>query len=790
MATAVTGSDLESSAAGPSPGEPESYQYDDAIVRMFAAATVLWGALAMLAGVIIAVLMVLPWLTYELGHAGEYLTFGRLRPLHTNAAIFAFAGNAIFAAIYYSTQRLCQCRMWSDALGRLHFWSWQAIIAAAAVSFPLGITQGKAYAEMEWPLDIAIAVVWVGFFGVNFFMTLSRRRERYLYISLWFYIATIVTVSLLHIFNNLVVPIELFQSDPLYAGVQDALMQWWYGHNMVGFLLIMPFLGLMYYFVPKAAERPIYSYRLSILHFWSLVLICILAGPHHVHYTAMPEWLSSIAMVFGLMLWMPYWGGMINGLLTLRAARPGVAPDPVLRFFAAGLLFYGLATLGGPLLSIRSVNALTHYTDWTIAHIHTGTLGWNGMMIFGMLYWLMPRLFQTPLWSPRLAAWHFWAATAGILLYIVPIYVAGLTQGSMWRALDDTGRLVYPDFLETVQSSIPHWWLRVVGGAVFLIGMLMLGVNFLLTWTSRPKAYDQPTLSAPRLVPDHPLDPLATSSQLADKPVLDIAKQAEVWSKMDWHRQWERSPAKFTRLILAAVIVASLIAMVPMFLIRGNIPTVDSVQPYTPLELAGRDIFVSEGCYHCHSQMIRRIVPETIRYGEYSHAGESAYDRPAQWGTRRIGPDLARVGGRQSSLWHWLHLENPEQVSPGSIMPSFEHLLSRELDFAKTSERVRAAHRLGALYQRELEEAPEMARRQSEELAAEIVSQGGPVKQGEILVMNTQAVALIAYLQRLGVDLNRPAQPPPAADSADADESSLNGSIPLSDREQESQDVN
>ncbi len=757
MANAVTPVS-ESQSSGEHPGgELESFQYNDSITRMFAAATVLWGAVAMLVGTIVASLMVMPKLFFELGPYGEFLTFGRLRPLHTNAAIFAFAGNAIFAAIYYSTQRLCKCRMWSDTLGLLHFWGWQLIILAAAITLPLGITQSKEYAELEWPIDIAIAVVWVGFFGVNFMMTLITRRERHMYVALWFYIATVVTVALLHVFNNLVVPVGWFKSYSLYAGVQDAFMQWWYGHNAVAFFLTTPFLGLMYYFLPKAAERPVFSYKLSILHFWSLVFIYIWAGPHHLHYTALPEWASTMGMLFSLMLWMPSWGGMINGLLTLRGAWHKVATDPVLKFFVVGITFYGMATFEGPLLSIKSVNSLSHYTDWTIAHVHSGALGWNGMMTFGMLYWLLPRLFQTPLWSSKLATWHFWVATIGILVYIVPIYAAGLTQGLMWREMDETGRLVYPDFIETVQTIVPHWTIRIFGGLLFLSGMLMLVLNFLMTWRARPAVYDEPTYTAARLGPYRDVERVAASS-LEDKPVLELGKRVEAWARMDWHRSWERLPVKFTVLTLLAVVIATLFEVIPTFLIRGNVPTIASVKPYTPLELAGRDIYVAEGCFNCHSQMIRPIVAETKRYGEYSKPGESIYDRPFQWGSRRIGPDLAREGGLRSSFWHWLHFEDPEQVSPGSVMPNYEHLLVNRLDFKQITDRVRAAHLLGAPYDRELDEAPQMAREQAEVIAAEIVSQGGPVKRGDVLLIETQAVALIAYLQRLGVDLTRPAE--------------------------------
>ncbi|TWU22218.1 hypothetical protein Pla52o_32730 [Novipirellula galeiformis] len=735
----------------------DTYSYDDDIVRKFATATLVWALVATVMGLTVALLLVLPKLFGGL----EWLSFGRLRPLHTNAAIFAFAGNGIFAAVYYSTQRLCKARMWSDALSRLHFWGWQAIIVAAAVTLPMGMTQSKEYAELEWPIDLAIALVWLGFFGVNFMMTLIHRRERHMYVALWFYIATIVTVTVLHVFNNLVVPIGLGKSYPIYAGVQDAFMQWWYGHNAVAFFLTTPFLGMMYYFLPKAANRPVFSYRLSIIHFWSLVFIYIWAGPHHLHYTALPEWASTLGMLFSVMLWMPSWGGMINGLLTLRGAWQKVSVDPVLKFFVVGVTFYGMATFEGPLLSVKSVNGLSHYTDWTIAHVHAGALGWNGMMTFGMLYWLLPRLFQTKLWSTKAASAHFWISTIGILLYIVPIYAAGLMQGLMWRAMDETGNLVYPDFIETIQSILPLWWLRVLGGALFVAGIVLMAVNWFMTWMTRPKTYDVPVYHSPRLSKEAPEEHVDTTSQLDDVAVLDSAKKLDVFAKMGWHRRWERLPVRFTVLTTLAVVIASLFEIIPTFLIRSNVPTIATVKPYTPLELAGRDIFVAEGCYNCHSQMIRPFVAETKRYGEYSKAGEFIYDRPFQWGSRRIGPDLAREGGKQSSLWHWLHFENPEQVSPGSVMPSYVHLLDTKLNFSQIADRVWAAQLLGAPYDFELSEAADLARKQAEVLAADVVSQGGPVKRGEVMTFDSQAIALIAFLQRVGTDIF--ATPEPAA---------------------------
>lgn len=755
----MTNADISTSTASATLESPglESFSYDDDIVRKFAAATLIWGLVGTLAGLVVAILLVLPKAAFGL----EELSFARLRPLHTNAAIFAFAGNAIFTAVYYSTQRLCKARMWSRALSLLHFWGWQAIIVSAAATLPFGITQSKEYAELEWPIDIAIAVVWLFIFGTNFLMTLVKRRERHLYVALWFYIATIVTVALLHVFNNLVIPMGWFKSYPIYAGVQDAFMQWWYGHNAVAFFLTTPFLGLMYYFLPKAANRPVFSYKLSILHFWSLVFIYIWAGPHHLHYTALPEWASTLGMLFSLALWMPSWGGMINGLLTLRGAWHKVASDPVLKFFVVGITFYGMATLEGPLLSIKSVNALSHYTDWTIAHVHSGALGWNGFMAFGMLYWLLPRIFQTKLYSEKLATWHFWVGTLGILVYIVPIYVAGLTQGLMWRAMTDTGQLAYPDFLETVIASKPMWWARILGGALYVAGVVMLGINFWKTWRSAPKKYDVPVYQAQRLSKQYDDGP-QEQSDLEGAAVLPIARKLDLMQKMGWHRRWERMPVFFTLATTLAVIIASLFEIIPTFIIRSNVPTIATVKPYTPLELAGRDIYVAEGCYNCHSQMIRPLVAETKRYGDYSLAGEFVYDHPFQWGSRRIGPDVAREGGRQSHLWHLRHFQDPQSLSPGTVMPEYAYLVKEKFNYARIPERVATNKLLGVPYEFTDDEAIAHAERQGLEIAADIVKQGGPPMMQEQTI-----VALIAYIQRLGTDLY--VTPPKEPKPADAD---------------------
>jgi cbb3-type cytochrome c oxidase subunit I len=474
------------------PSQVELFTYDEQIVRLFVLATIVWGFIGMLVGVIIALQLPFPE-----ANLGEYLTFGRLRPLHTNAVIFAFAGNSIFAAIYYSTQRLCKARMFSDLMSRIHFWGWQAIIVSAAITLPLGMTTSKEYAELEWPIDIAITLVWL-VFAFNFFATLRRRREKHMYVALWFYIATIITVAVLHVGNSLALPVSFMKSYPIYAGVQDALVQWWYGHNAVAFFLTTPFLGLMYYFLPKAANRPVFSYRLSIIHFWSLVFIYIWAGPHHLNYTALPEWATTLGMVFSVMLWMPSWGGMINGLFTLRGAWHKLRDSAVLKMFVVGITFYGMSTFEGPMLSVKSVNALSHYTDWTIGHVHSGALGWNGFMTFGMIYWLVPRLWRTRMWSDKMANTHFWIGTIGILLYVLAMYTSGITQGLMWRAFDEAGRLMYPDFMETVVQIKPMYWVRLIGGTLYLGGVILMMVNVWKTIKTAPKRLPDPAFAVPK----------------------------------------------------------------------------------------------------------------------------------------------------------------------------------------------------------------------------------------------------------------------------------------------------
>ncbi|MGE0710603.1 MAG: cytochrome-c oxidase, cbb3-type subunit I [Planctomycetota bacterium] len=756
-----------STAAAPAAGM-ETFRYDDAPVRAFLLATIVWGIVGMLVGLIVALQLASPSLNLL-----PELSFGRLRPLHTNAVIFAFAGNAFFTGCYYSMQRLLKAETFNKTLSWFHFFGWQAIIAAAAITLPLGFTQGKEYAELEWPIDLAVVVVWVAF-AVNVFGTIARRRERHIYVAIWFYVASIVTVAILYIFNNLVVPAGLFKSYSVYAGVQDAFMQWWYGHNAVAFFLTTPFLGLMYYFMPKAADRPVFSYKLSILHFWSLVFIYIWAGPHHLHYTALPEWASTLGMLFSVMLWMPSWGGMINGLLTLRGAWAKVTTDPVLKFFVVAVTFYGMSTFEGPMMSIKTVNALSHYTDWTIAHVHGGALGWVGFMSFGMAYWLLPRLYRTELWSKRLAEIHFWTGTIGILLYIVAIYAAGLTQGLMWRAFDSTGNLVYPGypgFVETVTVLSNMYWVRALGGVLYLSGAILCLVNVVMTMATAakdhavPEEHQAPAL-APYVAPTGEADPSPWRKGRSHyvEPLFSLGRMAEA----KWHRVWEALPARFTVLVALAVISASLFEIIPTFLIRSNVPTIASVKPYTPLELYGRDIYLAEGCYNCHSQMVRPLIAETERYGEYSKPGEFVYDHPFQWGSRRIGPDLAREGGRNNHYWHLKHFQDPPKVTPGSIMPSYKHLLDEPIDFPQIQPRVAVMAMLGVPYGDAVTRATELAAAQATQIAEELAEQiapGATAEQAKLQVQyrDKKIIALIAYMQRLGRDIKEPAPASTAA---------------------------
>ena len=750
-------------------------EFNDKVVRQFLLASLIWGAVGMLVGVLIAAQLNF----WQLNFGTPWLTWSRLRPLHTNAVIFALVGNMMFAGIYYSTQRLVKARLASDFLSSLHFWGWQAIIVAAACTLPFGLTRGKEYAELIWPINIAVTLIWV-VFAVNFFWTLAKRREPSLYVAIWFYISTIITIAVLYIVNHLSIPTSISHSYPVFAGVQDALVQWWYGHNAVAFFLTTPILGIMYYFLPKAAERPVYSYRLSVIHFWSLVFLYIWAGPHHLLNTALPDWLQTLGMTFSLMLWAPSWGGMLNGLLTLRGAWHKLRTDPVLKFFAAAVTFYGMATFEGPLLAIKSVNALAHYTDWIIGHVHAGALGWNGFMAAGMIYWLLPRLWNKPLYSTSLANLHFWLGTVGILLYVAAMWTSGITQGLMLNATTENGTiLAYPNFLDTLNTIRPLMLMRVVGGGLFLTGWLLMAYN---VWQTLRGAV--PVNGSIEVFEDEPVHAEAKSMGLLgsflNPPVLfsvfgvafacawmfggdfvSIAglvgtmicavlayvhyeSRGKVWG--DWYDRLLVNTLPFTVLTFLAIVAGGMIQIIPTVVAHNAASTEDRKQtPYTPLELAGRDLYVRDGCYLCHSQMIRTLVPDVLRYGDYSRLGESIYDHPYQWGSKRNGPDLARVGGKYPNVWHLRHMEDPRSISAGSNMPSFAWLLANPLDTSTLVRKIAVQRMLGVPYPNWTPEQI-MARvdTQAKAIAANLKTDGAYV------AADKEIIALIAYLQQMG----------------------------------------
>ena len=755
---------LSQVTSGPDPRNLVTY--DDRVVRRFIFASVFWGAVGMLVGVLIASQLAFPQL-----NMGPYLNFGRLRPLHTNAVIFAFVSNSIFAGIYYSTQRLLKVRL-HDTLSALHFFGWQLIIVCAAITLPLGYTQSKEYAELEWPIDVLVVVVWV-IFAANMFLALARRREKHLYVAIWFYIATIVTVAVLYIVNNLVVPAGLMKSYSVFAGVQDALVQWWYGHNAVAFFLTTPVLGIMYYFLPKAVERPVYSYRLSIIHFWALVFMYIWAGPHHLLYTALPDWAQSMGMIFSVMLWAPSWGGMLNGLLTLRGAWGKLRSDPVVKFLVAGVTFYGMATFEGPLLSIKSVSSLAHYTDWIIGHVHSGALGWNGFMAAGIFYWMVPRLYGTKLHSTKAADAHFWLGTVGILIYTIAMWIAGISQGLSWKALTPEGALAVPSFLDTVTAIRPMYIARITGGTLYLVGFMLMAWNLVMT---ARKGAPVTTVVEARPLSSLPVSSGPSPSLFTQWPVvvatvgvvallgflyldtmfailaacvLAALLGGAAWmfqstaGKGTFHRTLEGRPLVFVVFTLVAVLIGGIAEIVPTLVSDNAVPLAGRQQlPYTALELTGRDIYVREGCVGCHSQMVRPLVDEKLRYGDPSSAGEFIHDRPFLWGSKRTGPDLHRVGPKYPALWHAQHMTDPTTTSPGSNMPKYGFLNDSRVDDATVAQHIAALRVLGEPYAADLDVEATMERQQRA-IADELATGGLPTDK------DSEMVALIAYLRSL-----------------------------------------
>ncbi|HEX6810821.1 MAG TPA: cytochrome-c oxidase, cbb3-type subunit I [Planctomycetota bacterium] len=761
--------------------ETRKITYDDAVVRGFVWASVGWGLIGMLVGLVCALQLSFPALNFDT----SFLTFSRLRPLHTNAVIFALVGNMMFAGIYYSSQRLLKTRMASDWLSRVHLWGWQLVVLGAALTLPLGITQSKEYAELEWPLDVLVVLVWVAF-AVNYFWTLAIRNEKNLYVSIWFYISTILTIAVLYIVNNLAVPVTMSKSYGVFAGAQDALTQWWYGHNAVAFFLTTPILGIMYYFLPKAADRPVFSYRLSIVHFWALVFIYIWAGPHHLLNTALPDWAQSLGMLFSLMLWAPSWGGMLNGLLTLRGAWHKVRTDPVLKFFVAGVTFYGMATFEGPLLSIKSVSALAHYTDWIIGHVHGGALGWNGFMAAGMFYWLVPKLFGVKLYSRGLADLHFWIGMTGILLYVASMWISGISQGLMWRAETADGGLVYNDWSAILSSQHVMYMARAAGGSLFIVGWMLMAWNLVKTALAGKAVTVETEVTVARTAP-LPGEPSVRQLVFGKPVIIAVLGMAAATlfalpnvglavvglvvllaivafsagmlfhstrvGKHTWHGLLEARPLAFSVLTLIAVVIGGLFELLPGLITDKQVPLASNgemcVQPYTALELTGRDLYVREGCYTCHSQMIRPFRSEQIRYGAPSRIEESMWDHPFQWGSKRTGPDLARIGTKYNEAWHWDHMSDPRQVVQNSVMPSYAWLYDNKAAAGIAVEKMNVLRKLGTPYSEEqLMNAQADYEAQAATVVANLATQGKTGADPE-----SEIVALIAYLMRLGRNL-------------------------------------
>jgi cytochrome c oxidase cbb3-type subunit I len=670
---------------------PSEGIYSDQAIRLFSLAAVLWGVVGMLVGVIIAAQLTWP----ELNFGIPYISYGRLRPLHTNAVIFAFGGCTLFATSYHVVQRTCQTRLFAPKLALFTFIGWQVVILAAALSLPLGYTQGKEYAELEWPIDLLIAVVWVSY-AIVFFGTVGTRKVRHIYVANWFFGAFIIAVALLHIVNSVAIPAGLMKSYSAYAGVQDAMIQWWYGHNAVGFFLTAGFLGIMYYYIPKQAERPVYSYRLSIVHFWALIFTYMWAGPHHLHYTALPDWAQSIGMIFSLVLLAPSWGGMINGIMTLSGAWHKLRDDPILKFLIVSLSFYGMSTFEGPMMSIKTVNALSHYTDWTVGHVHSGALGWVGMISMGALYHLIPRMYgKTAMYSTKaiLGSHH--------------------RHRAVHRRNVDCRRDAGPD----VACSQPR---RHAGVQLRREreGHLPLLRGAPAWWAAVPERHA-----------DHGLErgddrALGQGRASTDSP---RRRRARLTTSPSGHEKIETSNFLMIVLILLAVAVGGLVEIVPLFFQRSTTQPVEGLKPYTPLQLAGRDVYLREGCYGCHSQMVRPFRAEALRYGPLSQAGEFVYDHPFQWGSKRTGPDLHRVGGKYSDEWHRIHLINPRDLVPESNMPAYPWLERDLVDASEMAPRMKALRVAGVPY-----------------TDAEIAQAAADVKG------RTEMEALIAYLQVLG----------------------------------------
>lgn len=770
--------------------------YSDRIARRFLVASLVWGGLAMCVGLLLGLELVL-WQA----NLTPALSFGRLRPVHTGAMVFAFVGNMVFAGVYYSSQRLLRVRLVSERLAEVHFWGWQAAIAGMVATVPLGMTRGLEYGEMEWPLELLLVLLWAAF-AVQLFRMVAGRRVRRLAVSVWFYLAAVIAVGGLFVLGNLAVPASLGKSYALFGGAAGALVEWMYGHGAIEFLLTAPVVGILYFLLPRVSGRPIYSHRLAVVHFWGLVFLAVWVGPAHLLDTAMPDWIQTLGMVFGVMLWAASLAGVINGLMTVRGAggdAPADQRDPALPFVIGALVFYALATLEGPLLGVKSVSGLAHYTDWVIGHAHAAGMGWNGLMVAALGYWLWPRLHGVKLHSRAAAGAHLYLALVGIGLYVAAMWIAGVTQGLMWQAGRDGGGLAY-SFIETLAAHRIQYWARLVGGGLYLAGFVVMGWN--LWRTARAGALVEEAIGdadggggggggsgssggdggeaadnrdrRARLLTGMPVvvtalalalcvgaafvNPLAALGLLFVMLVLvvggvAVAAAGPAQGRARWHDRLERRALPFIALIALCVLVGSSAELLPALASGGDENA--QVVPLSALELAGRDVYLEEGCVGCHSQMIRPFLWEVARYGSVSRPADSSLDHPFLWGSRRIGPDLARIGGKYPDLWHYQHLMDPRAVSPGSTMPPYAHLRDSKVDLGSLGARMQALAAAGVPYDgMEIESAADDALAEAQDITGELLA------TGKVRVApDSKMVALIAYLQRLGRPPAVPALP-------------------------------
>lgn len=755
--------------------------FDDSIVRRFFWATLTWLVISTVVGTYATALKIAPELVTD-----PRIAFGRIEPVHKHLMLFGLLANAVFAMVYYSVQRLCERPMFSWGLSRLHFWSWQILIAAGALTMPLGVTGSPAFAHWQWPIDVSIAISWIALFGVNVALTIAKRRSPISYISIWFYGAAIVVVSVIELLALIQMDANGWTSSPWTSGVSNAALASFHSHNLFMFMVTVPLLGAMYYFVPKMVGQPISNYPLAIVHFWSLTLIALWVAPRNLHYTAMPEWVTSVGMLTGIAILMPSIAGVVIGWQTIASGPTEKRSQASTRFVQASLLFYLAYIVLSTLQSFKVVDAAVHYTAWTSGMFYLWAIGFASMMVIGIFYWLIPQIFQTPLVYPGLAKFHFYVTAAATTLTILSALMAGVIESNYLLSLDQNGNLSNPEFQGVLPKVADAWLYGALGVTIYAGGLFFLVVNAIATWANQPAVYSK---SRPHPIVDPPgtLPPVASEVSVLENqsgrtldgvPVLDFARRIDRIRQLQWHDRFERLPRRIMVPILIVTLLAFSVEVLPMYFMAQSDAAANRHLSLTPLEQIGRQIYRREGCVSCHSQTVRPLVAETKRYGAPSDRLEFAHDNPTLWGDRRIGPDLARQGGVNESLWHWNHLIDPRSINEHSVMPRFEHLTRAAFDLSKVDEARLEAKQLdgatltgeGGKTNSEIANAIALEiTRQAEAVAADIVSQGGPLSTAGVLTIESEATALISYLQRLGnpASITPSAETPPVTNQSE-----------------------